>query len=363
MLARNLYAAGFCFLMLLALLMAVEQHFSRRNNPVPQPVPAVVDPVQPARTPVVTASTGPDQADAVRAELRETSRILSVASANIDQALKQIDVWGREVEPLRHNTAGMAIQQQPELAENMVFLLDVERPGAESLKAAQGRIEALRDDVDRLAAESQPTRLSAADMREILQLQKQAAEANRVWQDGVEGAQAIVNRAQRNEGTAPANEAVPLADSIDRKKVEEVEKQREKDLAAKNERQQEEEAVAALREAALAPEVKQILAPFLARRLVQPRLVSRITIRYDRVPQEQPMSLTRLINMGALNKSTKGLEILARVGTHKDLPDPRWSLYFESRTWSDDQYKMLLEAQRMLREYGQVLVDEGLLTE
>jgi aryl-alcohol dehydrogenase-like predicted oxidoreductase len=112
---------------------------------------------------------------------------------------------------------------------------------------------------------------------------------------------------------------------------------------------------------ATSAEVQLVLAPFLARRFVQPKL-SGASVQFEKVLEEQPMSLSRLEGIGALAESPTGLKMLARVGADRDLPQPRWSFHHEPGNWTPDNQKLLQQAQEMLRKYGIVLVKKGLLS-
>ena len=74
------------------------------------------------------------------------------------------------------------------------------------------------------------------------------------------------------------------------------------------------------------------------------------------------MSLSRLEGMGALAESLDRLKILARVGASRKLPEPRWTFHHEPGNWTPDNQKLLQQAQDMLRKYGTVLVEAGLLS-
>ena len=78
---------------------------------------------------------------------------------------------------------------------------------------------------------------------------------------------------------------------------------------------------------------------------------------------KQPMSLTALRSMGALDETTRGLEILARIGSHRELDGPRWSYSPSPRTWTPDVHEQLKRAQDLLRRLGPTLKAEKMLSE
>ena len=74
------------------------------------------------------------------------------------------------------------------------------------------------------------------------------------------------------------------------------------------------------------------------------------------------MSLASLQAIGAQDDSVEGLKKLALVGGNRKLPAPRWSVATQPTNWSDADHELLKKAQSMLRDYGEVLVSEGLLS-
>jgi hypothetical protein len=78
---------------------------------------------------------------------------------------------------------------------------------------------------------------------------------------------------------------------------------------------------------------------------------------------KKPISWTALKSMGALDESSRGLEVLARIGSHRALEGPRWSYNPSPRTWSADTQQQLKHAQDLLRRLGPTLVAEKMLSE
>ena len=76
----------------------------------------------------------------------------------------------------------------------------------------------------------------------------------------------------------------------------------------------------------------------------------------------KPMSLTALHGINAMGNSIEGLKRLAKLGGHRQLSDPRWSVHSQPNNWSDDDEKMLKQAQQMLRDYRAILAKAGLLS-
>ena len=155
------------------------------------------------------------QVAGIRAEQLEAEKLLGEASVQVNDALRQIEIWDKDVVPLRDNATGQAIAEQADLASQMAALFEETRPAAKELKAAQQRIGELREKVKRLAAESTPTRVPLVDMAEIGRLHSQALLANQRWGVAVKAAQAIEREARRKRTDTP-REQIPL-----RKRMEE----------------------------------------------------------------------------------------------------------------------------------------------
>lgn len=349
----TLWGSAFLLIAVVLVISAVERTFFKRGAN-----PQVVQETQ------RRADLEATQVAGIRAEQLEAEKLLGEASVQINDALKQIEVWDKDIVPLRDNAAGQTIAEQEDLSNQMAALFEERRPAAEELKAAQQRLGELREKVKRLAAESTPTRVPLVDMAEIGKLHNQALLANQRWGMAVKAAQAIEREARRKRTDTP-REQIPLRERM----VEQSDKNTLAELAAERERERDvlqkqdelEKAREQLKKEATSAEVQRVLAPFLARRLVQPKL-SGASVMMERVLQEQPMSLSRLESMGALAESVDGLKILARVGTSRKLPDPRWTFGSEPGNWTPDTQKLLQQAQGMLRQYGTALVEAGLLS-
>ena len=74
------------------------------------------------------------------------------------------------------------------------------------------------------------------------------------------------------------------------------------------------------------------------------------------------MSLGKLIAIGALDESLLGLKKLALIGGNRKLPEPKWSIASQPNSWNEGDEEFLRRSQQMLREYGAILVEEGLLS-
>ncbi len=104
------------------------------------------------------------------------------------------------------------------------------------------------------------------------------------------------------------------------------------------------------------PEVRQILAPFLAAGYTQPG-------SSDQLPDKLPISFSQLGSCGALTPDREGMRRLIIVATWKnDKVRPRWSVSQNFNWLSPDQIEMVKKAQKLLVELGPVMVEQGLLS-
>ena len=160
-------------------------------------------------------------------------------------------------------------------------------------------------------------------------------------------AKAAVSRLDRQIERDEKAEAKREADEAERKRQHDLKEQQEAELLAK----------------ATAPEVKMLLAPFLEPRTIQPSLAGTFSIKWERTYDKKPMSLGKLIGIGALDDSVDGLKKLALIGGHRKLPEPKWSIYTQPNSWSPEDEERLKQAQLMLRDYGPTLVKAKWLSE
>ena len=73
------------------------------------------------------------------------------------------------------------------------------------------------------------------------------------------------------------------------------------------------------------------------------------------------MSLGKLMSIGALHESELGLKKLALLGGNRKLPEPKWSIASQPNSWDEGDEEFLRKSQQMRRDYGTILVEEGLL--
>lgn len=205
--------------LVLLILLAAEKIIrpQGQNVTIPQPVtvtPAVPGqpggfPNPPGGTSNPTASLAAAADAAVRADLKESAKLLAEAAANTDHAEKQNAVWEADIEPLKENADGRAVAAHADLARQMAYLLQQPRPTKSDLKLASERIAELQTEIDRLSALVTAQRLTPEQTLEIQELQRRSREANRQLTEAVERATAIAREARRQQPASVAAATIP----------------------------------------------------------------------------------------------------------------------------------------------------------
>ena len=364
------------------------------STPSPSPTSTHPSPVIQNPAPVVPA--GPSPA-VIREQLQEARDRLVESSVQVDQALKSISDWDSEIPPLLQTSAGDKIAAHEDLVASLTEIVNEERPPKSKIQDHAKRIATLRTELGKRATSSTPKPLTDKEIEEIDELQTAVSAADEAWDNALHSARAIKilaeargepekKRTLKEEIEVKAAEDM-LAQRQKRQQEEEArkareaeEKLRQEELAAERRREQErleaerqqaaEEAAreqqrkeAELLARARSPEVQSALAPFLHPRGVQPRKSGSFSVQFRSTFEESPMSFSALKGMGALEPSTLGLQWLALIGGNRKLPEgPRWGVPSQPNSWSEDDKKMLKEAQELLRELGPILVKDGQLS-
>ncbi len=325
---------------------------------------------------------------AVIRQIAEAQTLLADVSDSVTQALQAAQAWKTQVEPLRNRELAEPVESTgeggdpAELFDRLAYVLRRERLGTAELRDVAARVDAWRIQLEDGSRQSPPVPPTLDAMVEIRQLHANCQQAEADWERDLEQALAIHHLlAKQSAKQADVRQAQPAApttigdqveeadaraalDQLDRQivheqKLEAAERAREAKLA-------EERRIQAQREAELlaevkSPEVQALLAPFLQDRDVQPRM-SGASIRFQKTFDSQPMSLAALHGIGALDESLQGLKRLALLGGHRKLSPPKWSVHSQPGNWSQEDREMLRRAQRMLRDYGPILVKAGKLS-
>lgn len=323
---------------------------ARANNE-----PIIRKPTQPALSP--------------RDQYLEASRLLVEARLRSEQALEDIATWNSEILPILEQPESDNIAVNQDLVDKLAYVLEKKRTTENEVEIGLGQIEQMTRRVDQLSASDNAELLSAHELSVIRTLHSDARIASSAWDKAVKRALAIIRQSYRDvapSGQFSLKEKVEqstdgaILDALSDEQVngppaEEVDSRVSVGVFAP--------AVdPSIRESSFAADVKTTLAPFLENRTIQPRL-SGAAIRFQNTSVAAPMSLSRLASMGALNNSIDGLKRLVAVGADRKLPEPKWHIHTMPNNWSEDDREFLKTAQTMLRDYGQLLVDEGLLSQ
>jgi len=296
---------------------------------------------------------------------REAAKVLAQAGAAQHATLGTIAQWHDEITPLLNGEDGEAIAVNAELVKKLEFVIRRKRPTANEVSAFGDQVEALQDRVKELDGSLEF--LSAREMYEIRRLRTDARQAQSAWERSLKQARAIVAKAK--DDVQPKSNPT-LAESLERLGSEETIQQiddamdggealvLEEDFPAETESGFSPE----FQKKALSAEVTSALAPFLEPRNIQPTLAGRFSIKFVRTSEKQPMSLGKLMSIGALQDSELGRKKLALIGGNRKLPEPKWNIASQPNSWSEDDLDFLQESQQMLRDYGGVLIQEGLLS-
>lgn len=307
---------------------------------------------------VVAALKGDDQGRriATRPDLIARYRTLAATkrtpTGRVDGALTDLDALSRPLrralsdpdditmpnEPIRQkltemgSSAGMVREEYTRLDSELEALLadvrTVNAAGSVSLSDAIARIE------DAEARESSRLASEAMDRARVEAARKRAAaEAEAIRIAGEAEAEEIISRARAKKEAADAALAAERA-------------------AAEKER---------LRGKAKTPAVAHYLGAFLAEGAKQPKDIQGTFLAFEPTVEPGPVSLTRLKTLGALDEGMEGLRRLNWIASDWQSDRPRWGHPLNPSEWSPEARAFIRESQKLLRELGPVLVEEGRL--
>ena len=349
------------------LLKTVERTLFRSGSSAQHTVDST-DPFQQSNSPSALAPK-PPVASATDQHWAAT-KLLSEANVAHREALSCIERWQAEIEPLANDERGDAIAANQDLVARLavVFKKKHRLMSDSEIRAAGEQLALFQKRVEAVAAESPPELLSPREMYEIRELHGGARLAQRDWEEVFNQAHAIALQADRDVN--PIAEPT-LRQSLEQLEAEQTIQQLDKNIDSDepsgrfddpNMEQFLDHENQELRNQALAPEVMSSLAPFLEPRYIQPSLAGSFSIRFSRTADRMPMSLGKLMSIGALNETEMGLKKLALIGGNRKLPEPKWSIAAQPCSWDDGDEEFLRQSQQMLRDYGPILVAEGLLS-
>lgn len=311
----------------------------------------------------------------IQTQLAQVKKLLHDATNYQVAALEAAVTWQVDIESFRetplNSSAGSGGEQDAsqKLFEQLAYVETSDRMNTEQLAGIATRIETLNDKVETLTNQPTPSALTAGELAEAIELHTISMQASEQWKLALKQALAIKHMlSQQLVPVEPeSDQLVTVGDKIsDAAAVatlsdldEQIErKAAEKEIEIARAEEKERLIVEATR-----PDVKALLAPFLAPRYLQPRAMAGTTLRFKKTADKTPISLSALNGINALTESEAGLVRLATLGGHWQLSEPKWSVKSQSRYWSDDDREMLGKAQDALRTYGPILVQQGLLAQ
>ena len=312
----------------------------------------------------------------VRDQHWKAQTLLIESKAAQRDAVRSLERWNEEIEPLRNSSDGEVVAANKKLLDKLAFVLNRQRMNASELEVIGEKIKSLTELLEKEASQPKPNPLPLQAMADIGEIHTQTQAAQKDWDDSLRDARAVVLKAQLE---ASREERTSLQQKLDELQAQQVVDRLEKEMEVaatapaisptRGSTQPQASAPTTaiptvdpqLRAEALSPRVKSALAVFLKPRNLQPRagvgFVSMQTT-FD----NKPMSFSRIEGLGALEQSTEGLAMLARIGANQKLGELRWNKSWTPNYWSEGDTNFLKTRQEMLIKYGPILVEEGLLS-
>jgi hypothetical protein len=307
---------------------------------------------------IITALKSDDQGRriATRPELVGRYRALAAMrrtpAGRIDGALADLDSLSRPLRRALSDPDDITMPTDPirqKLAEMTSFAGTIR----EEYTRLDSELEALLADVRTV---SDPGSVPLADAIAHLE-DSEAREASRLASEAMEAAR---KDAAKKRAEAQA-EAIRLAGEAEAAEI--VSKARAKKEASDTASAAERQAAAKerLRAKARTAEVAHYLGAFFAPGSKQPKAIHGTFLAFEPTAEPGPVSLTRLKTLGALDEGIEGLRRLNWMASDWQSDRPRWGHSLNPAEWSPEARAFIREAQKLLRELGPVLVEEGRL--
>jgi hypothetical protein len=319
----------------------------------------------------------------------------------LDEWEAAISTWEKEGPALLKSENGKRIAADETLTRRFRVVLGEERPSREQLSAARTAASDLIAPVRE--SESNPNDAALPNegiVKTLQEIRSEAKKARDELRQATEQAQAILAQAGPTPDPRTLQEAIAAqvredadarttlivaevkkAEDEGNKRVAEekakaalAEKHRQAEsilaeserqtLAAKaeSERKTQVAKMAVLRQKARSPEVRRYLAPFLASGFSQPKTAGGNAVIFDKIGDEGPMSLTRIRNVGGLDKGERGIVVLNWIASsaYNDRT-VKWNYGIFAHDLAPDSMRFIKTAQELLNELGDALVEEKLL--
>ena len=346
--------------------------FWQKTNPSPT---ASVFSAKPSQTPQPSPSPTPTPTTTRDQHWKAHTSLIESKAAQRG-AVRSMERWNEEIEPLRNSSDGEVVAANKRLLDKLAFVLNRKRMSPSELEVMGEKIKSLTQMLEKEAAQPKPNPLPLQAMTDIGDIHASAVAAQQDWEDSLRDARAVVLKAQLEVSQAERTSLQQKLDELQAQKVvERLEKEMEVAAAEPavsptrastgTEISAPASAIPAidpqLRAEALSPRVKSALAVFLKARNLQPRAGVGF-VDMQTTFDQKPMSFSRIEGLGALDESTKGLAMLARIGANQKLGEFRWNKSWTPNYWSEADVNFLKTRQKMLIDYGPILVEEGLLS-
>lgn len=304
------------------------------------------DPVQLARFRAVYEKDRPgkDVAERMRRAANDLIAPVRASQSNAKDGSNPSELVSGELDRLATQLAGLKRVWEQDRRTVDAVVADAKRGGHPA--AAQTLDQAVRAD-----AEAEALALATATEKERARVRAELRERQ------VKEAGELERRVE--EAKLEKLRAIRLAEAGRIQTDADITKEKGKDAAADEKAKAERER---LLKKAQSPEVRQVLAPFLTPGYHQPHRSSGGALFVVRSAKKQPVSLGKLQEAGALERTIDGLRELATVsGSKDDDARPRLKLPDYTSWWSSAQQEKIQQVQDLLIELGPVMVEEGLL--
>ena len=332
---------------------------------------------------------------------RQTIAIYEETTRALDEWEKALTAWQGLGPDLLKSDDGRRIAGDPTLVKQFRAVLDQQRPTPDQLSAAKSGASDLVSPIREAVGNPDDASLPSDDIvNSLREIQGRARAARDELQNAAEQVRAILAHAGREEAETTLQDAIAaqireeaeartaLITAEVRKAEEQGNKQiaEEKAKAALAAKQQEAESIRAeaerqataakaaeeqraqvakmalLRQKARSPEVRRYLAPFLASGFSQPKHAGGNGVIFDKIGDEGPMSLTRIRNVGGLDKGQNGILVLNWIASSEyNDRTVKWNYGVFAHQLTPDTMRFIKTSQDLLLELGDALVEEKML--
>lgn len=325
-----------------------------------------------------------------KADQKELKAKIDVIQATLDQVAQASGKWDAKIKTLLSNDDGKKLAANAgALSQFRAVYASEERPTPEALQAAKDRIATLAEPITKALNDPSDPLKPSADTKAEIEKSKQQADA---FAKAYEKQEAIVDALISSVANGPAadvslkdalqeaDKQVALQDAAEVEakyqvahqarvdKITEAEQARldaEAEAKAQEIRNQTNGLQADSEKAALvarakSPDTESRLKPFMA--LGKTQLIKTANrLNYGAIRRDDPpvpVSLKKITQFGGLEDSDAGRQILVQMANHPKNDRPGWPTPTTSQQW-----KVVEENQKLLRDLGPTLVELSLLKE